>query len=103
HLDAPLLVERGRDHEENQQHEHHVDHRNQVDFGVFTMARAQIHAPAAISMPRSSSASTSFMASFSMRTTSRSTLPRRKRYAISEGIATVSPAAVVMRASPMPP
>src|ERR1700733_13439787 len=104
HPDPPLLVERGRDHEEDQQHEQYVDHRYQIDFGIFAVARFQVHGQSPeISMPRSSSASTSFMASFSMRTTSRSTLLRRKRYAMSEGMATVKPAAVVMSASPMPP
>ncbi len=38
-----------------------------------------------------------------MRTTSPSTRPRRYRYPINEGIATVKPAAVVISASEIPP
>src|SRR5208283_384025 len=102
HLDAPLLLEGGRHHEENEKDEQDVDEVDHIDLGILPVARPQVHAVAS-KWPRSSSASTSFIASFSMRITRRSTLPRRNRYAMSDGIATVSPAAVVISASPMPP
>ena len=75
-----FLVEGGRHHEENQQHQQHVDEVDQIDLGVLATARTQVHEIRPLGGEialRSSSASASFIASFSMWMTSRSTLPRR--------------------------
>src|SRR5450631_3852633 len=79
-LDPPLLLESGRNHEKNQQNQQDVDEIDQIDLWVFPIARTQVHAQvSAARPPRASRASTSFMASFSMRMTRRSTLPRKER------------------------
>src|SRR5690606_27400742 len=79
-LDPRLVDERGRNHEEDEQEQHDVDQRRQIELRLITSVSQKIHRrrlQAALSTCCASIASTSLIASFSICTTSPSTLPRR--------------------------
>jgi hypothetical protein len=72
------LDEAGGHHEKHQQQQHHVDQRCQVDLRLFTGPRAAGSCRSELPWwACRASASTSFIASFSISTTSASTRPRR--------------------------
>src|ERR1700692_3157326 len=90
-LDPPLLLKRGRHHEKDEEYQQDVEERDQIDLRILMLAGPQFHDQRleGSAWLRSSNASTSFMASFSMRITRRSTLPRRKGTGINQGIRSV--------------
>jgi len=81
-LQAPLVDEARREHEEDEQQQHDVDQRRHVDVRFLRAARLEIHAASSCAgsgrMPLVRSiACTSLMDSFSIWITSSSTRPRR--------------------------
>src|SRR5690606_21380835 len=113
-LQLRLAGEGRSDHKKQQQDEYHVDQRRQADLDVILSFAPELHAfltsrlleagvSARSTLRSPCTTSTSLLASCSMPITSSSTRRCRKRWKNSAGIATIRPAAVVIKALAIPP